>query len=39
MTMWEFHARMDGWRLINGVRKSGKSMSEERAEELGIVGF
>jgi len=42
MTLWEFAACMDGFRVFHGgkaAQRPGEGMSEERLAELGIEGF
>lgn len=40
MTIWEFNACYDGWKIANGVKPRGKGdISEERLAEMGIEGF
>lgn len=41
MSLWEFHACMDGLRVFHGGKKKDMTgdLSEERLRELGVVGF
>jgi hypothetical protein len=42
MSLWEFHACMDGVRVFHGgkpARGAGGDLSEDELAEMGIVGF
>lgn len=40
MTVWEFHACMDGLRIFHGGKKaSGGDISEDQLAAMGIEGF
>jgi hypothetical protein len=40
MTLWEFNACYDAWKIANGIKsRRGGDISEERLAKLGIAGF
>lgn len=37
--LWEFNAMVRGYEIAHGLKRPSGEMSEDRAKELGIVGF